>query len=141
MDTTYIFSAWAKRLRVLLFLVTYRNAAVVGNLETAVCSLWHPVCIWVWARPSPNPSERRGISFFHSIFFTAVLAYWHLESNLLCSWTSALCLLVFAVSKVDKWKLKSLNAFYCVALRTNILLCSSYLNTQGLKAGNHLCCC
>lgn len=67
-NTTYIFSAWAKRLRVLPFLVTYRNAAVVGNLETAVCALWHPVCIWVWARQSPNPSERRGISFFALLF-------------------------------------------------------------------------
>lgn len=108
-NTTYIFSAWAKRLRVLPFLVTYGNAAVVGNLETAVWTLWCSVCIWVWARQSLNPSERKGISFFALLFLHCSFGLLTLGIKSVMFLHTSIVFMSIALSKVDKWKLKSLH--------------------------------
>lgn len=81
-----------RKMRVLLLLVTYGSVAVVGNLETAVRALWHTICIWVWKREFPSPSEIKGISCFAFLFLRCKPGL--LMLGIKCFYTSALCLLV-----------------------------------------------
>lgn len=118
-------------MRVLLFLVAYGNVAVVGNVEIAVWALWHTICIWVWEREFPRPSEMTVTHVLHSYFFIASLAYWCLEPNMFLH--ISVLFISSAVPKFDKWKLKSVMEWMLLCCSQDKYLCSLNFNTQDLK--------